>query len=183
LGVIIKIEDMNDSKEFTNLYDQYVEKIYRFIYYKTHHKETAEDLTSATFIKALNAFGSFDKSRGYFSAWIYKIARNTVIDYYRGKKNLINIDDVWDLSGKEDIEKDIEVSLKLEGIKEYLKHLSPEQREIVILRIWEELSYKEIAQITEKSEDSCKMMFSRTIHRLREEMSLNLFLCFILFNI
>jgi RNA polymerase sigma-70 factor, ECF subfamily len=176
-------QSQNHSGEFTRLYDQYVEKIYRFIYYKTHHKETAEDLTSTVFIKALEAFSSFDEGRGGFSGWIYQIARNTVIDHYRSKKSLVNVEDVWDLSDKEDIERDADASLKLEGVKEYLGRLKPEQREIVLLRVWEGMSYKEIAEATSRSEDSCKMMFSRTIRRLREEMPLSLFLCFLFFNI
>ncbi len=172
----------HNNSEFTGLYDQYVEKIYRFIYYKTHHKETAEDITSAVFLKALEAFSSFDKGRGGFSGWIYQIARNAVIDHYRSKKNLINVEDVWDLKDKEDIERDADASLRLEGVKEYLGRLKAEQREIVLLRVWEGMSYKEIAQVIGKSEESCKMMFSRTIRRLREEMPLNLFVCFLFFN-
>ncbi len=172
-----------NKEDFVRFYDQYVEKIYRFIYYKTHHKETAEDLTSSTFIKALAAFDSFDKRKGEFSGWIYRIARNTVIDFYRSKKNLINIEDVWDLSDKEDVERDAEVSLKLKEVKEYLNKLGIEQREIIILRVWEGISYKEIAEALGKSEGGCKMMFSRTIRQLREEMPLSPFMCFLLFNL
>jgi RNA polymerase sigma-70 factor (ECF subfamily) len=173
-------KENNSRSEFTILYDQYVDKIYRFIYYKTHHKETAEDLTSAAFVKALNSFSSFDQNKGGFSAWIYKIARNTVIDFYRSKKTLINIDDVWDLSDNQDIEREVDASLKLAEVKKYLKNLSSEQRDVVILRVWEGLSYKEIAAVLGKSENGCKMMFFRTIKKLKEEMPLVLFLCFLL---
>ena len=173
-------KENNSRSEFTILYDQYVDKIYRFIYYKTHHKETAEDLTSVAFVKALNSFSSFDQNKGGFSAWIYKIARNTVIDFYRSKKTLINIDDVWDLSDNQDIEREVHASLKLAEVKKYLKNLSSEQRDVVILRVWEGLSYKEIAAVLGKSENGCKMMFFRTIKKLKEEMPLVLFLCFLL---
>jgi RNA polymerase sigma-70 factor (ECF subfamily) len=173
-------KENNSRSEFTILYDQYVDKIYRFIYYKTHHKETAEDLTSVAFVKALNSFSSFDQNKGGFSAWIYKIARNTVIDFYRSKKTLINIDDVWDLSDNQDIEREVDASLKLAEVKKYLKNLSSEQRDVIILRVWEGLSYKEIAAVLGKSENSCKMMFFRTIKKLKEEMPLVLFLCLLL---
>jgi RNA polymerase sigma factor (sigma-70 family) len=96
---------------------------------------------------------------------------------------LVNDEDIWDLSDKEDIERDADVSLRLEGVKEYLGRLKTEQREIVVLRVWEGMSYKEIAEATGRSEDSCKMMFSRTIRRLRDEMPLGLFLCLLFFNI
>src|SRR6056297_2278284 len=71
---------------FNWLYERYIKKIYNFIYYKTMHQETAEDLTSQTFIKALNKINSFDSEQGTFQAWLYKIARNTVIDHYRTQK-------------------------------------------------------------------------------------------------
>jgi len=171
--------DSKNQDKFTKLYDQYVDKIYRFIYYKTHHKETAEDLTSTTFVKALDNFDSFDRGKGKFSTWLYQIARNTVIDFYRVKKADLSIEDAWGLSGKEDIEKDIDAASKIESVKEYLKKLNPEQREIVLLRVWEGMSHKEIAEIMGKTEDSCKVMFSRTINILRQEMPLGLFLCFV----
>lgn len=166
--------------EFAQLYDKYAKSIYRFIYYKTHHKETAEDLTSNTFIKALDNFGTFDKKKGQFSTWLYQIARNTIIDFYRTKKNNINIEDVWDLADDENIERDIDTVKRLENVKKYLKTLKAGQREVVILRVWEELSYKEIAQITGRTENGCKMMFSRTIQTLRKEMPLLLFLYLII---
>jgi RNA polymerase sigma-70 factor (ECF subfamily) len=172
------MEEKNRDK-FAGLYEQYVEKIYRFIYYKTHHKETAEDLTSTTFLKALDNFESFSGEKGKFSTWLYQIARNTVIDFYRAKKTDVSIEDAWGLSGKENIERDIDTLKKLENVKEYLKKLDPEQREIVLLRVWEGMSHKEIAEIMGKTEGSCKVMFSRTINALRQEMPLGLFLYFI----
>ncbi len=165
---------------FGQLYDKYIKKIYDFIYYKTLHKETAEDLVSKIFFKALENIGKYSPAKGSFSSWLYKIARNTLIDYYRTKKETIDITDVWDLKSDEDIEKDIENKQELDEIKKYLNKLSPEQREIIIMRVWNELSYKEIAEIMDKSEASCKMMFSRTINILRQEMPLELLLIFFL---
>jgi len=176
---------MSDKKvnrdNFGQLYDKYIKKIFNFIYYKTHHKETAEDLTSETFIKALNNLGSFNENKGSFSTWIYQIARNTVIDFYRTKKNNVNVDDIWDLSTDEDILRDLDTAKRLEDVKEYLKTLKSEQREIVILRVWEGMSYKEISDAMGKTEASCKMAFSRTIKTLKETMPLSVFLSMLLF--
>jgi len=170
-----------NTENFTQLYDKYVKKIFNFIYYKTHHKETAEDLTSETFIKALTNISGFDENKGAFSTWLYKIARNTVIDFYRTKKNNLNIDDIWDLANEEDIICDLDTKQKLTEVKKYLKTLKSEQREIVILRVWEGMSYKEISEAVGKSEASCKMAFSRTIQQLRREMPLSAFLALLLF--
>lgn len=174
----LRQENMQD---FIEIYDQYAERIYNFIYYKTHHKETAEDLTSETFVKALSKFDSFDKNKGSLSSWIYRIARNTVIDFYRTKNNIINIDDVWDLSEDSDISQDFDTKEKLKEAKKYLKKLKSNQREIVILRIWEDLSYKEISLITDNTEAGCKMAFMRAMRVLRQEMPLHVLLALLLF--
>jgi RNA polymerase sigma-70 factor (ECF subfamily) len=168
-------------ESFPDLYDQYVRKIFNFIYYKTHHKETAEDLTSQTFLKALKNLSQFNQKKGHFSTWLYQIARNQVIDFYRSKKNDINIEDIWDLAGNEDIPRDFDTAHRLEKVESYLKKLRPDQREIVLLRVWEGLSYKEIAKIVDKDEAQCRVVFSRTIKTIKDEMPLAVFLSLLLF--
>ena len=172
--VIARIKN-GELNQFGTLYDFYIKKIYNFVYYKTMHKETAEDLTSQTFFKALDNIQKFDETKGSFSSWLYRIARNTVIDYYRTKKSNTNIEDVWDLSGDDDIEKDIDAWQKLKQVQEYLQNLKADQREIVVMRLWDQLSYKEIAEITGKTIASCKMTFSRVMTKLREDMAFVLF--------
>ncbi|MBA7604560.1 RNA polymerase sigma factor YlaC [subsurface metagenome] len=161
-------------EEFEKLYDSYFKKIYSFIYYRTGHKETAEDLTSQTFIKALEKIQGFNLGKGTFSAWIYCIARNKVIDHYRTRKSELDISEVWGL-GK-DPSLDIETRDRIREVKNYLKKIKKEQREIVLMRVWDGLSYKEIAEITGKSETNCKMIFFRTIGKLKEEIVLLLIL-------
>lgn len=181
------VEEINDRKivescqkggldEFGKLYDKYVKKIYDFIYYKSYHKETAEDLTSQTFIKALDNIKTFRSDKGSFASWLYRIARNNVIDYYRKKeRGNVDIYDFWGLASEENIAYDIDVKEKLGQVESYLKKLNGEQREIVIMKIWNGLSYKEISGVIGKSEASCKMTFSRTMAKLRKEIPLALF--------
>lgn len=161
---------LGNLEDFGKLYDTYVRKIYDFIYYKTHHRETAEDLTSQTFFKALQNIKNFDIVQGSFSAWLYTIARNTVIDHYRTAKLHVDLEDIWDLPGSQNVHLDAENREALDKVREYLKELDPEHREIVVMRVWNGLSYKEIAETLGKSEDSCKMMFSRVITKLREKL-------------
>jgi RNA polymerase sigma-70 factor (ECF subfamily) len=166
---LVKAAQDGDSKAFGILYDRYIEKIYRFIYYKTFVKETAEDLTSDVFHKAFQKISSFDAEKGTFSAWIYRIARNAVIDHYRTAKKTIDIEDVFDLAEENRNEEEHDALLTLTRVKEYLNTLTPKQRELITLRIWEERPYKEIAEILGGSEDSVKMAFSRAIRDLREK--------------
>ena len=155
-------------EDFCLLYDGYFRKIYNFIYFKTHHRQTAEDLTGQTFFKALENIKKFSPAKGQFSSWLYCIARNTVIDLYRGRKNEVDINDVWDLSSGEDLARDAAIKERLGKVREHLAKFDSQQREIIIMRVWDELSYKEISEILEKSEASCKMSFCRGIAKLRE---------------
>ena len=103
-----------EPEEFTQLYELYLKKIYGFVYFRTHHKETAEDLVSLIFMKALENINSYNFNKGTFSSWLYRIARNTVIDHYRTMKSASNIDDIWDLAGNDDVERNIINRLRLE---------------------------------------------------------------------
>ena len=167
---IIQNCQTGQRQDFGWLYDKYIKKIYNFIYYKTHHRETAEDLTSQTFFKALRAIDNFDLKKGSFSAWLYRIARNTVTDFYRTQKADLNIDDVWDLASDQDTARDAEIQISLAKVKKYLSRLPVEQRDIVMLRVWEGLDYQTISEIVGKSEASCKMTFSRTVSKMRQEL-------------
>lgn len=172
----IKEYQRGDVEKFGLLYDKYIKKIYNFVYYKTFHKETAEDITSNVFFKALKNIKSFKTGSGTFSAWLYQIARNSIIDYYRSKKSDANIEDFWDISDSSDFIQDADTTYKLREVKRYLKNLKSYQRDIVIMRVWEDMPYSEIANALKKSESNCKMIYSRAIKTLSREMPLALLL-------
>lgn len=179
---IIKQCQSGDFSSFGELYDYYIKRIYNFIFYKTHHKETAEDLTSKTFTKVLEKIQQFRLQDGTFNAWIYRIAQNTVIDHYRQHRQHEDISDAWGIGDQSNIAADLDTRKSLEDVKKYLAVLSPEQRDIVMMRVWQELPYSEIAEIVGKSEENCKVIFSRTMKKLRENMPLAMFISFILIN-
>lgn len=166
---IIKSQN-GDSRAFGTLYDLHIQGVYRFIYYKTHHKEAAEDLTSLTFMKALEKITTFSPEKASFKTWIYQIARNSVTDYYRRYRETSDIEDIWDLHTTEDIPMDTDARMKLAEVRKHLRKLKPEQREVVLLRVWNGYSFKEIAEITGKTEAACKMSFKRTVEQMRVEI-------------
>ncbi|MCF7794882.1 RNA polymerase sigma factor [Patescibacteria group bacterium] len=167
-------------ESFGPLYDRYIKKIYNYLYYRVPDKAVAEDICSQTFIKALKAINTYSENKGSFSAWLYRIAKNNLVDYYRSYKNSLNVDDLWYLEDDTDIVSSADKRIKLDNVKDCLKKLKKEQREVIILRIWDELSYGEIAEILEKSEASCKMIFSRSLEKLKEELPLSVYLLLLL---
>lgn len=158
-----------DSHAFGVLYDHYVRKIYNFIFYKTYNKDIAEDLTSQTFFKALKNISSLDVERP-ISSWLYRIAQNTVIDYFRAKKEHSDVEDIWDMDISDetiDIIGSIDKTAEFKQLQKYLSKLSSMERDIIKMRVWQEMSYKEIAEALGKTESSCKMMYSRSLAKLR----------------
>lgn len=158
-----------ETEAFGVLYDRYIDKIYRFVYYKTFSKETAEDITSQVFHKALEKINTYTESKGSFSSWLYRIARNSVIDHYRTSKDDLPLEDVFEVGFDERTPESLDAISALKTIRAYLETLDARQREIIILRVWEEKSYKEIAEIIGGTEAGVKMAFSRGIRELREK--------------
>ena len=176
---LIKECQNGNLDRFAEIYDAYVNKIYRFVYYRTNHKETAEDITSVVFMKSMNKISSYSFEKGTFSSWLYKIARNSVIDYYRSKKDVDDIDDFWNLGEDNNLDRRVDANMKLDEIKEYLKKFSDEQREIIIMRIWDGLSYKEISEITGKNVGALKVTVSRILKKIKNEPNLAGFIIFL----
>lgn len=167
--LIAKIQN-GETESFGEIYELFTQKIYAFIFYKTFHRETAEDLTSQTFTRALEKIQSFDSQKGSFNSWIYAIARNSVVDFYRTKKDSKNIDDVFDLASEVDVAAEISAKNEFAEIRDALQKISPRQREIILLRIWEGMKFREIAEILAKNEAAVKMDFARGLQNLKKEI-------------
>lgn len=169
---------MGNLRAFTDIYNHYIRRIYDFVYYKTCHRETAEDLTSQTFMKALEGIRDFDPGKGTLSSWLYRIARNSVIDHYRKRKSTVNIEDIWDLASRENLETELIEREGMERIAACLNSLPPDKRNIVIMRVWQGLSYREISEIMKRTEAQCKMTFYRAIERIKREIPASVIILF-----
>ncbi len=157
---------------FGVVYDAYVERVYAFLFYKTYHRETAEDLTSQTFMKAMEHIGDYDPRKGKFSSWLYRIAQNTFIDHYRARKLTVSMDEVFELAAKGSLMKDVEAKFDLARVQAYLGSLDAETRDLIQMRVWQDLSYAEIAEIVGKNEGAVKMAFSRALRELKGQVPL-----------
>jgi RNA polymerase sigma-70 factor, ECF subfamily len=169
-----------NSQAFDELYIRHLKGVFAFVFYRVMDRMTAEDLTSQTFLKALEHIGSYDERKGAFSTWLYRIARNTVHDHFRTLKPHTDIDDVWDLAADENPFLDAAGAIEATRVRDALNALPKDKRELMIMRLWDGLSYKEIAELTGKSEAACKMTFSRTVSDLRQSMGPAAFALFVL---
>ena len=161
------------ASAFGLLYDHYQPKIYRFVLLKVGRREDAEDLTHQVFLNAWQNISSY-KDLGFpFSSWLYRIARNQVIDRYRTKKPEISLEAI-DIEYFADLgpgDKKLEDKIQLELVMGALKKLKQDYQDILIMRFVEDLSVKETAATVEKSEGAVKLMQHRAIKELKKILS------------
>ncbi len=157
-----------DQEAFGAIYDHFADKIYRFIYFRVSNKEVAEDILSDTFVKAWQKINQIN-SAAALSAWIYQIAKNNIIDYYRLKKDLVSLDEVEEILEVEISPIDtMEVNLQQKKILKVLDQLSEDQRQVIAYRFFEDLSIEEIAYVMSKTQGAVRVLQHRAIARLKE---------------
>ena len=166
-------EAKQDSSKFGLLYDKYVNQIYRYVMRRVNDTEVAEDLVSQTFFDALSHLSSY-QFKGYpFSAWLYKIAHNNVLKWYRVNNRVqkVDLEEIAEIRSDEDIVEGLNVQSEAEVVKEALLKLDPEDRELVRLKYFEEVSNIEIAEIMGISANNVGVKLYRALKELKQLMS------------
>lgn len=157
-----------DPRKFDSLYLAFVDEIYRFIYCRTSAKETAEDITSQVFMQALEHVPKFRYAPGArFSSWLYAIARNLVIDHYRKHRETVDLEQIEPLSSPETASTAVDHSIDQQRVRQVLQQLSPDDQEILQLRLWQDRSYREIAQIVQSNAVAVRARFSRALKKFK----------------
>ena len=161
-----------EAEAFGQLYDHYMPMIYRFILLKVAQREEAEDLTHQVFLKAWTSIGSKYSEKGLpFSSWLYRIARNVVIDKYRRTKPTVDLDeDLIEITSHLDLEQKIDIKNDVRKIFDAINKLKAVEKDTVIMRFVEDLSIKEVSESLGKSEGAVKLIQHRAIEKIRKLM-------------
>ena len=160
------------AETFTELYEHYLPKVFRYISYRVGDMDLAEYLTSAVFEKALTRLDSYRSNKASFSTWLMTVARNTVIDHYRVKsrKLTISIEETLEVASEEaSPEEEVIRKEELQRLGTYLRELSQKEREIISLKFGAELSNRQIAKIVRLSESNIGTILYRAICKLRDK--------------
>ncbi len=168
---LYRIVVKKDADVFAKVYDCYADKIYRFIFFKIHSREETEDLTAEVFLKAWQYLTGMDgREVERIDAFLFRLARNLVIDFYRARKPSAVLDEailVEDEASNRLISQiDARQDLKLVG--KALAGLKEEYQEALILRYMEELEIGAISQILNKTNGATRVLISRAAQALRE---------------
>ncbi|MFC2044805.1 sigma-70 family RNA polymerase sigma factor [Chloroflexota bacterium] len=172
---LVRRAQQNDQRAFAELYEAYFDKIYRYIVLKIGDRTDAEDMTQQVFLKALKSISSFKWKGTPFSAWLYRIAHNQVVDHLRKKTtrqtDLLNEElPLASDSPFDNPQKLTEHSLNMEQLMASTRKLTEAQREVISLRFTSDLPTAQVAKIMGKSEGAIKALQHAAITALRKTL-------------
>ncbi len=161
-----------DKKFFAPLYEHYVRHIMKYFQIRLNDKQISEELTSKVFEKALAGIDNFQWQGVSFSAWLYQIARNTLVDYYRqsekNKKTGVLDETIKLQSPTETPEEEIQTMFEQEYLYKIIKELPQKEQEIIYMKFFDGYTNRVIANLTGLSETNVGTIIYRAIKRLRE---------------
>ncbi len=167
---LVKQAKAGDRHAFAGLYDQFADRIFRFILIKVRHEQEAEDLLQTVFIKAWNGLGGFDLRKANFSAWLYKIATNAVYDYFRKSARQpqnLELNEDLNITIAEDTGSQMDQIQAIGELRKKLKLLPSQYREVLELRFVQDFTLKETAEILQKSSLSVRLLQHRALKKLK----------------
>ena len=158
-----------DVEAFGELYTNHVTKIYRYVYYNVHDKEHAEDITQEVFLKAWKAIGSCRGKEKTFSSWLYRIAHNLIIDKLRKSQKQPSREAELPESIRDTSDR-MEISLEQKDLLKVIDVLSPNQRQVIVMKFIEEMDNREIAETMGKSTGAIRILQMRALETLRKTL-------------
>jgi len=161
----------HDSDAFGDLYRIYMPKIHRYIAYQVNDRVLAEDLTNEVFLRVMRAIGRYQHhSVPQFNAWIFRIAKNVVIDHWRAKRDTVPLDEALATERGETLDAHFESLARREELQVAMQKLTEDQREVLVLRFGMGMSHREIAEQTGRNEEAIRALQFRAIRSLRAIM-------------
>jgi RNA polymerase sigma factor (sigma-70 family) len=158
-----------DLTNFTEVYNAYVKDVYRYAYSRLNNQTESEDITSETFLKALEKLETFQIQDGKsIKCWLFTIARNLIFDKYRKKETVEFNDEITAYSDENILEKAVNRDM-ISRVEHFIKQFNPPVPEIIQLRIWEELSFDEISIVMGKPVGAIKMAYYRALEKIHVE--------------
>ena len=159
-----------DAQALAEIYDRYAESIYRYAYRFVGDAEQAEDLTSEVFLKLLDVLGTRRGPREQLQGWLYRVARNLAIDWYRerAKGAEYSLEEELTPDGGTPLSTRLEQAELHAELREALSELTPDQQQVIVLRFGEGRKISEVSRLMGKSEGSVKLLQYRAVNRLRK---------------
>lgn len=162
-----------DHEAFGKLYEEYVERIFNYVYYRTGNQHDAEDLTARVFFRAMRRIPQYQERGLPVSAWLYRIAHNLVANWHRdrGRRPEISLDEGYTgIPHSEHPEITLLHIEEQDHLLRIIRDLPADRQQLIILKFVEHMSNSEIGLIMGKTEGAVKSLYHRTLLSLRVEM-------------
>jgi len=159
------------NEQFSQIYDQYIDKIYRFVYLKVNSQEIAEDITSKVFLKGWEAFNNQGADIKNPGAFLYQIAKNSVIDYYRqkGRASVVSTDVVAELADSKTSAQDKAIlNADVALVKTAIQKLKKDYQDVLIWHYLDDMPIGQIAEMIDKKEGTVRVMLHRGLKDLKD---------------
>jgi RNA polymerase sigma-70 factor, ECF subfamily len=161
-----------DSRAFSALYQAYVDKIYRYIFFRVESAEVAEDLTAEVFLRLVEGLKTYQAREIPLLVWLYRVAHARVVDHYRrGKRAAVEepIDEM-EIGVEIDLDESLLANYESEQLKTALLSLTDGQRQVIALRFVEGYNLETTARLLGKTIDSVKAMQYRALQTLAQAL-------------
>ena len=161
---------VHDHQAFGVLYDFYFDKIYGYVIRRCGKREIAEDIVSETFMKVFCNLNKFNSNKGSFKSWVYKIATNNLIDYYRKelKKKSVDIEEVNEPAEIKQTTEEYLMSLEdKKKVMQIIQKLSGRYQQVINLKYFAELSNQEIAELLGISANNVGVLLYRALNKFK----------------
>ncbi len=158
-----------DPRAFGRLYDHYVQPVYRYLYSRVGTAHDAEDLTSQTFLAALEHLPRYQE-RGQFAAWLFRIARSKLMEHLRGSRYDSGLDAAEQHGAEGDTLMQVVHSEDIRCLQSLIRRLNREEQDLIRLRYVAELTFAEISDLLGKKEEAVKQSLYRLLARLKGQM-------------
>ncbi len=161
-----------DPKAFGELYKQYVQQVFRYLYSRVGNLHEAEDITAQTFLAAFQSFDRF-RQEGHFASWLFAIARNKAMDHFRQQRYPLSIDETTQIAAENDPLSVLIQSEATQALSTLIRSLPEESRELLRLRFLAEMSFPEIAHLLQRNEAAVKKSTYRLLARLHSQLEVS----------
>jgi RNA polymerase sigma-70 factor (ECF subfamily) len=169
---VIQLAQAGDEDAFSVLYERNVDAITRYIQHRVTDLDEAENLTQVVFVKAWQALGRYQTTKIPFRAWLYRIARNTVIDYYRTRKDATDIDSQWNLADQRSSPEEAVLSAERSAtVRNAINQLKPSYRQVLSLRFLDDRDYPETALLLDRNVNAVRVLQHRALGALQKVLS------------
>jgi RNA polymerase sigma-70 factor (ECF subfamily) len=157
---------------FREIYDRWAVPVYRYFYFRTRERSSAEDLTSQLFLKAYEALPRY-RHRGHFAAWLFAIARNLMWEHFRKKRREVPLADAGQVVGESNPLAEVSQADEIEQLRDLIRSLPEDEQELIHLRYVTELRFADIALLLGRREDAVKKSLYRLQARLKSLLEQN----------